>query len=34
MFRRILVKATGPVPLNVLTRAGYWANGRQTVEDR
>jgi VWFA-related protein len=28
MFRRILVKATGPVPLTVLTRAGYWANGR------
>ncbi len=25
MFRRILVKATGPAPLTVLTRAGYWA---------
>jgi len=34
MFRRILVKATGPVPLTVLTRGGYWANGRQRVEDR
>lgn len=34
MFRRILVKATGPVPLTVLTRAGYWANGRQRVEKR
>jgi VWFA-related protein len=31
MFRRILVKATGPVPLTVLTRAGYWASGRQRV---
>ena len=29
-----MVKATGPVPLAVLTRAGYWANGKQTVEDR
>jgi len=34
MFRRILVKATGPVPLTVLTRAGYWASGRQKLEDR
>jgi Ca-activated chloride channel homolog len=35
MFRRILVKATGPVPLTVLTRAGYWAGGgRQRVEGR
>ncbi len=31
MFRRILVKATGPVPLTVVTRAGYWASGRQRV---
>ena len=34
MYRRILVKATGPAPLTVLTRAGYWANGKGTVEDR
>jgi VWFA-related protein len=34
MFRRILVKAAGPAPLTVLTRIGYWATGRTTVEDR
>jgi VWFA-related protein len=34
MFRRILVKATGPAPLTVLTRVGYYATRRQTAEDR
>jgi Ca-activated chloride channel homolog len=34
MFRRILVKVTGTTPLTVITRAGYWANGQQTVADR
>jgi len=34
MYRRILVKASGPAPMTVLTRAGYWANGKGTVEDR
>ncbi len=33
-YRRIQVKATGPAPLTVLTRSGYFATGRQTVENR
>lgn len=34
MFRRILVKASGPSPMTVLTRSGYWASASHRLEDR
>jgi Ca-activated chloride channel family protein len=33
-YRRIEVKATGPAPLTVLTRSGYWAGGERAARDR